>query len=200
MPQSKTIDPIREFKRDKQTRHYLIILVLVIMVFALILLALIKPLNPESDDIPDFPLYKTKKYRKDCDIVRVFAMDDSTCENVCSGNTPYLAKNGICINSTIVNQSETTNECDSKLGVLAILIGDPQFGSVNSYCVSIDAGVQSSNIHLPNKMCTGGKININYLEKFPQISECECETGLNKVVIPSTNVTREYAVCSKYKL
>lgn len=190
----------QQIKQVKTVRNGIFIFLTLIFIIVAILMSIIKPLTRTKNELPEFPLYKSKEYRKDCSIVRVFAMNDSTCENICTNASAYVARNGICVNSMVINQTPITNECDPSKGVLAILIGDSQVGQVNSYCVSTDPGIQDSNIKKRNIMCTGGHIKINYIDHFPQISDCECPADYNSVIIPATSVIRSYVVCSKLQI
>lgn len=170
-------------------------IVLILLVFVLILLRVI--VNVSTDEVlVDFPGTQRQSLKQNCDIETVYSVEDSQCESICSQPGIFVSKNGACVNIMTFSQDAVENTCDPKSGVLAYLIGDPQFGKTKLLCLSIDQGVQPDNVSDPNTLCSGGgTININYVDSYPQLSSCACPYGTVLALIPNTSTIRQRGIC-----
>lgn len=180
----------------------IIIAIVLISVLILFILFFIITKNNGSSKISfDLPSKQFHYIKKDCDLNYVFSMDTEQCINVCKGPDSYISQNGICVNVLAIDKTTIENNCDINKGVLAYLIGDPEFGTANLICLSIDPGIASDDINQPNQMCMNGSININYSLGYPRMDQCTCPDGMTKITIPETKVKREHIHCvsSSYK-
>lgn len=138
--------------------------------------------------------------KHNCDIETIYSFTDQQCESVCSNIGSYVSKHGVCVNVLAFQTSEVQNTCDPKRGVLAYLTGNSQFGSVNLRCLTIDDGIQPSDLTKPNIFCVNGDIDIDYLTSYPQLANCKCRDD-NEVLamIANTNAVRSHGVCVNKK-
>lgn len=142
-----------------------------------------------------FPGTQSKITKKDCSIQNVYSTNDLQCSTICQPPNVYISKNGICVNA-LVNQSEVTeNQCSPEKGVLAYIVGDPQFGKTSILCLSIDTGIQPDNPEKENIICADGTISIDYVKSFPDVSNCKCEPNKFPAIIDSTSTIRKHAIC-----
>lgn len=142
----------------------------------------------------------TDEAKRDCANEMVFSVLDAQCQIVCQGPETYVSRNGICVNSITQNSTAVRNECSAKDGVLAYLIGDPQFGKADLLCLSVDPGVQPNDPSKPNEMCRNGSITIDYRKQYPTLEQCKCPVGTKLVRIPATSSIREHGVCVANRL
>ena len=133
----------------------------------------------------------------DCQIFGTYQAD--ICEAICKQPGIFVSKNGACVNILAFSQQAVDNSCDPKKGVLAYLLGDPQFGRTKLLCLSIDPGVQPDNLKDPNTICEGGTIDINYIQSFPQLYSCKCPDDQFLATIQNTSVIRQRGVCVNKK-
>ena len=177
-----------------------IIYVLIIVSFFIVFLLIIYINNVKNfvyDYIPDalFHLKSTLEFNKkiNCNQKVTYCFSDRQCNQRCSSQS--TCSNGICLNLNIFNSVAPTNECDAQRGVLTFFVGNPAIGRYDNLCKSIDPGIANDDITKPNLMCTNGTIDINYLQSFPLITDCNCPENYSLIIIPSTPTVREYSVC-----
>lgn len=158
------------------------------------LLRVVSNIEVEKPNV-DFPGTQREMLKQNCDIETIYSVEDSQCNRICSQPGIFISKNGSCVNILAFSQEAVENECDPKKGVLAYLLGDPQFGKTKMLCLSIDQGVQPDNILQQNTLCDGGTININYVDSFPQLYACNCPKDEILTTIPNTRIIRQRGVC-----
>lgn len=137
--------------------------------------------------------------KRDCNTETIYSVNDEQCNTICQSTDTYVSNNGICVNILTFNQSSLENKCSPKHGVVAYLLGDPQFGTTDLRCISIDIGVQPDDITKPNTICTGGTIDINYIESFPQLEQCTCPKGQILTILMNTSTIRSRGICIPIK-
>lgn len=73
-----------------------------------------------------------KRFKHDCSVELIYSVNDYQCDTLCQGPGTYYSKNGACVNTVLKNikESNVQNDCDPRLGVLAFIIGDTQFGTI----------------------------------------------------------------------
>lgn len=178
------------------------ILLAILIIFILILITYIKSptnLTQNSENSP-FVGSQSKFEKIDCSSQTVYSSNDTQCSLICKSPNVYISKNGICVNA-LVNQSEITeNKCSPEKGVLAYIVGDPQFGKSSIFCLSIDVGIQPNDTSKPNIICRNGNIDINYVKSFPEIKNCKCKTDEFLAKFKPTSTIREHAMCIDKKL
>lgn len=153
-------------------------------------------INQEESTI-ELQAINVSPYRKNCETLPTYCFDDDDCTTQCAMTTNFTCSSGICTNRSLLEFS-TLNECDPALGFIAYYIGDVAFGDYNFICKSADPGIAiNNNGVLENNMCKNGSISIDYLSKYPSMTECTCNntTLSNQIVIPATEEVREYIVC-----
>lgn len=136
--------------------------------------------------------------RRDCDMELVFSVTDSQCNDVCKQPAAFASRNGACVNVLAFSKHGEAIECDPRRGVLAFLLGDPQFGGTALRCFSVDPGIQPDGPAGKNIICNHGAIDIDYVVSFPQAAACRCTTDPARGVLASvtnTRVMRAYGVC-----
>lgn len=139
----------------------------------------------------------TKLYentRIDCLNQKTFCFTDADCAIQCTYNVNYSCLHGICKND-VFRSSDPSDECSPQRGILAYMQGDSAFGKYKFICKSEDPGIAISTD--TNLMCSGGKIDIDYLKKFPAITDCKCEDDESMVVVPATLNKRRHVQCDK---
>jgi len=134
--------------------------------------------------------------KRDCEQARTYCFEDSDCARLCTISSLSQCRNGMCINSAVINTSTIRNECNAASGVVTFFVGNATLGRYEFICKSIDPGIAPNDITLPNKMCLNGNININYLNKFPTISDCTCPVNYLPVIIPKVSQIRERVECA----
>lgn len=137
--------------------------------------------------------------KHNCDVETIYSFTDQQCEAVCTNIGSYVSKHGVCVNVLAFQTSEVQNTCDPSRGVLAYLTGNSQFGSVNLRCLTIDDGVQPSDLSKPNIFCLNGDITIDYLASYPQLADCKCKDDDVLAMIANTNAVRGHGVCVNKK-
>lgn len=137
--------------------------------------------------------------KHNCDVETIYSFTDQQCDAVCSNVGSYVSKHGVCVNVLAFQTSQVENTCDPKRGVLAYLTGNSQFGSVSLRCLTIDDGIQPSDLTKPNIFCTNGTIDIDYLTSYPQLANCKCRDGDVLAMIANTNAVRGHGVCVNEK-
>lgn len=172
----------------------IIIFIILLLIFVLILLKEMSNFNVTKQRV-DFPGTQSENIKRDCDVETTYSMEDAQCESICKQPGVFRTHNGVCINILTFDQEAIDNRCDPKQGVLAYLLGDPQFGRTKLICLSIDPGIQPDNIDKPNTICENGNIEINYIQAFPQLNNCKCPTNTTLIQIPSTSIIRTRGVC-----
>lgn len=175
-----------------------IIVLFVLIVLIIILLKSVSNINIDIQDV-EFPGTQREMLKQNCDVETIYSVEDAQCEAICKQPGIFISKNGACVNILAFSQQAVDNSCDPKKGVLAYLLGDPQFGRTKLLCLSIDPGVQPDNIKDPNTICEGGSIDINYIQSFPQLYSCKCPDDQFLATIPNTSVIRQRGVCVNKK-
>jgi hypothetical protein len=106
-----------------------------------------------------------------------------------------VCRNGVCVNSNVINSQAPQNECDAERGVITFFVGNTALGRYDFLCRSIDPGIAPNNPNEDNNMCKFGNIDINYLRQFPSIANCSCPIGTQPVILPATSQVRSYVHC-----
>jgi hypothetical protein len=135
------------------------------------------------------------EHRRNCDQNTTYCFEDSHCSKMCTLSSASLCRNGICINSAVINTTAPKNECNAEKGVLTYFVGNSTLGRYDFLCKSVDLGIASDDVDKANKMCKNGNITINYLQKFPDILDCDCNYGFTKVLLPNTSQVRRRVEC-----
>lgn len=149
-----------------------------------------------TDDARQSPIASQTIFQKhNCDVETIYSFTDQQCASVCSSIGSYVSKRGICVNVLAFQTEQVKNLCDPKRGVLAYLTGNTQFGTVKLRCLTIDDGIQPSDLTKPNIFCTNGTIDIDYLTKYPQLPNCKCPDGKILSLVANTNAVRSRGVC-----
>lgn len=178
-------------------------LYVLILIVLFLLIAIVFILNQLSD----FNITKTQtlfystqseNLRYDCNSETIYSFDDNHCNTICKGVGAFRSHHGVCTNTVNFNQGSIINDCDPKQGLLAILVGDPQLGTVKFRCLSVDLGIRPHNIEDPNILCGNGEIDIDYVKEFPSLKSCRCKYDSTLVLIPSTSTIRTRGVCVPY--
>lgn len=177
-----------------RSSHIFIIIVLVLLLLIVFLLKGVSNVDIEKP-IASFPGTQREILKQNCNIETIYAVEDSQCEMICSQPGTFTSKNGACVNILAFSQDAVDNTCDPKKGVLAYLLGDPQFGRAKLLCLSVDIGVQPDNLSDPNTLCDGGTVEINYIDSFPQLAGCKCPAGKILGLIPNTSTIRQRGAC-----
>lgn len=176
---------------------YLILIVAIaILLFFLEKLNNVTIENATIDKKTQFNPQQTLQLKHDCDSEIIYSFTDEQCSLICNKNN-FISRNGMCVNKLAFTPIIVTNNCDPKRGVLAYLTGNTQFGTANLRCLTVDDGVQPSDLSQPNTLCQNGQININYLTGFPQLSNCKCPQDYTLAIIPNTSAIRTRGVCIK---
>lgn len=176
------------------TSHIFFVIVIILLILLVVLLRTASNIDTDKHNI-DFPGTQREILKQNCDVETIYSVEDSQCESICKQPGIFTSKNGVCVNILAFSQEAIDNTCDPKKGVLAYLLGDPQFGRTKLLCLSIDQGVQPDNIADPNTLCVGGSIDINYIESFPQLYSCVCPDNQILSLIPNTSTIRQRGVC-----
>lgn len=191
----QTVQGIKNKFYFKNITISIIILILILILIFTIILPLAKT-NDNLSPISETALLQCEilsKQRKECSSERVFCFQDSDCTRMCNVNSPYSCLNGVCMNERIITTTPI-DECDSRMGLMPYLVGNPNFGIYKYVCKSVDPGIAVSNTK--NLMCLNGPpIPINYLKEFPTISQCTCT---DIVHIPATSIKRAHVECSEH--
>lgn len=174
--------------------HGLIIIVIILLIFIVLLLRIVSNIDVEGNNV-DFPGTQREMLKQNCDVETIYTVEDSQCDLICKQPGIFVSKHGVCVNILAFSQEAVDNTCDPKKGVLAYLLGDPQFGKTKLLCLSVDQGVQPDNITEENTICTGGSIDINYVESFPQLNSCKCPNDQFLALIPNTSTIRQRGTC-----
>lgn len=145
---------------------------------------------------------QSEMHKRNCDVETVYSVTDSQCQVVCKPPGVFSSRNGACINVLAFSTDNALNKCDPKKGVLAFLLGDPQFGSTKTRCYSVDPGIQPDNPDGKNIICNHGSINIDYVKSFPQLTDCQCTDPSRSVLtyVANTKEVRKYGVCVNEKM
>lgn len=142
---------------------------------------------------------QSEVHKRDCATELVYSVTDSQCGEVCEPPAYFVSRNGACVNVLAVStQEDAAKACDPRRGVLAYLLGDPQFGKSALRCLSVDPGIQPDDPHGKNIICTHGSVYIDYLVAFPSVAACHCTKDPTRnalVSVANTRVMREYGVC-----
>jgi hypothetical protein len=137
----------------------------------------------------------SNKPRVDCNQSVVYCFQDNHCAKLCFNKTGSVCRNGICINTNVLNSQQPLNECNVERGVVTFLVGNTSLGRFDYLCRSIDPGIAPDDITQPNNMCKNGSILIDYTQQFPDIRNCTCPTGTKGVILPATSQVRPYVQC-----
>lgn len=177
-----------------KSAFYMLLIIISVLFVAIVLLQNVHNI-PKNKRIIDFPGTQSDLVKRDCDVETIYSVDDAQCQALCKEPGAFVSVNGACVNTLAFNQEVIHANCDPHKGVLAYLLGDPQFGNTKLFCLSIDLGVQPDNVNKENTICTGGSIDIDYVQSFPQLAQCKCPDNKVLAVIPSTTTIRSRGVC-----
>ena len=134
--------------------------------------------------------------KRDCDLEFIYSMLDEQCDAVCKPPSVYRSRHGVCVNVLAFDSETVENECDPKRGVLAYLIGDPEFGRTSLRCLSIDPGIQPNDPRGRNIICDeSATVDIDYLNSFPRMESCRCPDGTELAIVANTSTVRRHGVC-----
>ncbi|AYP97962.1 PIF-3 [Mauternbach virus] len=176
--------------------HVLAIIIAIMLIFLVIVLTKIEMFDIKKKN-HDFPGQRQEFRQHNCDTELIYSMTDDQCNSICREPGVFVTRNGTCVNIQNFNQTAIENECNPKNGVLAYLLGDPEFGTTKLLCLSIDPGVQPDNIKLINTLCMNGDLEINYIESFPNLKHCTCADDEILATILDTSTIRTRGVCIK---
>lgn len=137
----------------------------------------------------------TQAPRIDCEQHVTYCFEDTDCAKLCQNISGSICRNGICLNTNVLNSTQPINECNAKRGVVTFFVGNTALGRYDSLCKSVDLGIAPDNPNETNNMCKNGNININYLESFPSIQNCMCPPFTKSIILPATSIVRQYAHC-----
>lgn len=140
-----------------------------------------------------------KKLRHNCDNETIFCFDDDDCTSKCVLNSSFKCKQGLCKKRDRLEVSGATDQCQSELGFVALYVGLPSIGTHTFVCKSLDPGIayqEVSTMELKNRMCIGGKIELDYRNKYPVTSDCKCGEHHVKVRFPANELVREHIACA----
>lgn len=145
---------------------------------------------------------QSEMHKHDCDVETVYSVTDSQCQAVCKPPGVFSSRNGACINVLAFGTGDASNKCDPKRGVLAFLLGDPQFGDTKMRCYSVDPGIQPDDPDGKNVICDHGSIDIDYVKSFPQPADCRCTDPARSVLalVTNTKEVRKRGVCVSDKM
>jgi len=188
---------MKEINRPQIVSVHIISIIIAIMLILIVLVLA----NIESFDVQkknyDFPGQQQESSQHNCDTELIYSMTDEQCNAICREPGVFVTRNGACVNIQSFNQTAVENECNPKNGVLAYLLGDPEFGTTKLLCLSIDPGVQPDDIKMPNTLCMNGQLDVNYIESFPNLKHCTCADDEILATILDTSTIRTRGVCVK---
>ena len=180
---------------SKNFGFFILIISFLVIIFIFVFIRIFT--NFEFDTVPDVLLELKRsleqKKKINCNQRVTYCFSDSECRQMCSNSAN--CSNGVCLNSNLFSTTAPINECDATKGVLTFFVGNPAFGRYEYLCKSVDPGIASDKITEPNLMCTGGDIDINYLNSFPKITDCKCPEDYKLIIMPATETVRDYSVC-----
>jgi hypothetical protein len=179
-------------------RYIFVIFILVVLILFVLSIKNIPDdlIGIEKKNTKISPIPHVHPFKKDCTLEIVYSVEDSQCQNICKQPGTYVSKNNACVNILSYSQDEQKDVCNPKDGVVAYIIGDPEYGDTKLLCLSTDIGIQPDSTTQENRMCQGGGINIDYRQSYPKISDCNCNNDDIKVVVANTSVIRPYVQCS----
>lgn len=179
--------------------HILMLCMLIILLILCSLFTLyFKPYATHFSELR-LPSLMVDRVKYNCSEENIYSFIDAHCTLMCLNNATYSSRNGLCVNVAAFTSEDPKNNCDSSKGVIGKFIGNPLLGKYDIICKSFDS-VQDDDTDVKNKMCLNGEIDINYLDHFPQITDCLCAEGTILKTIPPTETMREYAVCVPQEL
>lgn len=182
------------------TEIKILLIILIVFIFILIKYILSTQNLESNNEITKLPGTQSKLTKKDCSIQTVYSTNDIQCSLICQSPNVYISKNGICVNALINTSSVVENKCSPEKGVLAYIVGDPQFGKSSILCLSIDIGIQPNDTSKNNIICKNGNIEINYIKSFPDVNNCKCLGDDFPAIISATSTTRKHITCVNNKL
>lgn len=179
-------------------RLLVLFLIAVTLIFLVCLLVYIKTKTKDVDLAdyiidPEMMIELGNATKNDCYITQSYCFDKNDCTANCTNGFDFECITGMCVGTNII-ETQVVNECNSKTGQFGYLVGDTQLGVYNTICKSIDPGVAMDNPNEENRICVNGTIDIDYRKKFPSTNDCDCK-NLNRIIIPSSKMVRETAVC-----
>lgn len=178
-----------------------VLLIVALLVLATYILYHMIPIKVAGDKpLMQFQGTQSNILRRNCDSELIYSMVDSQCNQICQQPGVFRSHNGVCVNLLSFDQEIVENKCDPAKGVFAYLLGDPQFGTTKLRCLSIDPGIQSNDIDKSNVICVNGKIDINYVNAFPQLNNCECPPDTFLGTVQNTSAIRQHGTCKKINL
>lgn len=179
---------------------YVLLVISLLIVTTYVLFNMIKISINADKELVQFQGTQSSVLKRNCDSELIYSMADSQCKQICQEPGVFRTHNGVCVNVLSFDQAAVEDKCDPKKGVLAYLLGDPQFGTTKLRCLSIDPGLQPNDINKPNIVCVNGTIDINYVEGFPQLNNCECPPATFLGTVQNTSTIRQHGTCKKMEL
>lgn len=170
---------------------------LLIILILLYIVVNTKTVSTTKDTLKLEDLNKTF-LRRNCNAEIVYSMSDEDCLKVCqSRDSPFVSHNGVCLNQTILDSQATDYKCDPMQGVFGYLSGNPQFGTTEVYCLSVDPGIRPDDIDLPNELChqTCTLQNINYFQKMPNEENITCPNNTILLKLDRIESVRDSFFC-----
>lgn len=181
--------------------QFFLLFIVVLTFFVIILLRGVGELSEDSEAVARqkivFAGKQGESRKRDCDVEIIYSMEDEQCDFVCKAPGLYRSHNGVCVNILAFDSENVENKCDPRRGVLAYLLGDPQFGRTQMRCLSVDPGIQPDDPEGKNIICgSDASIDINYLDSFPQLNNCKCvDENERLALISNTSEVRKHADC-----
>lgn len=177
-----------------------LLIALIIFIFVLIRYVSSTSNLNSNNEVTKLPGNQSKFAKKDCSVQTVYSTNDTQCSLICQSPNVYISKNGICVNALVNTSSVIENKCSPENGVLAYVVGDPQFGKSSILCLSIDIGIQPNDPTKSNIMCKNGSIDINYVKSFPEINNCKCAKDDFPAIIHASSTIRKHITCTNKSL
>ena len=151
------------------------------------------------EDIPSYGFFTKDEFdsskakittdkRINCSTQKHYCFEDNDCSTQCTIGGNYMCIHGICKDQRVV-ETMPDNRCDPKKGFEAFLVGNPNMGTYEYICKSIDQGI-AIDIDT-NKMCLNGTIDIDYTKSMPFVTDCK---DANQMLIPATSAVRDYVI------
>lgn len=124
-------------------------------------------------DILKFTLERQQFSRRDCEHIQVPCFVANDCADICLYPDGYTCTNGICSKLSI-NTLDDKPQCNTKHGIISMLVGDEALGSVNWQCISLYKQIWTDSDRLVKHVCEGGIMNIDLTKISFTPLACQC--------------------------
>ena len=138
--------------------------------------------------------YQSNSKKNECNNEQVECANSNECFLNCISGEQFACVEGICQMKT--ESVDEYENCDLKHGFMRVYVMDPVSFKYTFECKSLDPGIAvHDKIINHSKMCSNGKIDIDYSRRVPMPSDCVCSDD-TALPIPTNGVMREYVDCS----